>query len=101
MWEPKKITHPSVVVKLEYEDFAMLTVEKRRNKSSVVDEYEVTIDIFDICIETVYMYEFKEVEKCLVFIKQAVEKLYDEIGYYTELEIDQWIQEFEEDLNQY
>lgn len=101
MWEPRKITHPSVVAKLEFEDFALITVEKRRNKSQVVDEYEVTVDVYDICVETVYMYEFKEVEKCLTYIKEAVELLYDEIGYYTQGEVDQWVEDFENNLSQF
>jgi hypothetical protein len=101
MWEQKKTTHVNQVVKFDFEDFATLVVEKRKNKQEIIDQYSINFEIFDVCTETVYMYDLKEVESCLKFIRTAVEKLYEEISYLNYLEIQSWVEDFEDELSAY
>ena len=47
MWEQIKSKHPSVMMKLEYEEFASIEVEKTIN--GAISKYVINVEIYDIC----------------------------------------------------
>ena len=98
MWEQIKSKHPSVMMKLEYEDFASIEVEKMISGS--ISKYEVNVEVYDICSDSCAFFELKEVEVSLKTIKREIEKLYDEIPLFDEEDLEKWVDKFHDLLSE-
>ena len=99
MWEPKQIKHPSILMSLEYEEFASIEVEKRIK--GAIAQFVISINIFDIIEDSVVTFDLREVEKALSCIKKQIEELYDKIPLFDDDDLDEWIESFQENLSSY
>ena len=68
MWEQIKSKHPSLMMKLEYEEFASIEVEKTLN--GIIAKYVINVEIYDICNDSCTFFDVKEVELSLKRIKK-------------------------------
>ena len=97
MWESKKSKHPTIIMSLEYEEFALIEVEKIFKGS--LPQYIIDIDIYDVLNDSIICYELKEVQKALEVIKKEIEELYDDIPLFDDVELKKWIDDFQFEIS--
>lgn len=94
MWAQLKSNHPSVIMKLEFEEFASIEVEK--TLKGVIPQYVVNVDIYDIGSDSCVLFELKDIEKALKIIKKEIEELYNEIPLFDDSDIESWFDNFQD-----
>ena len=94
MWEQKKSKHPSVIVMMEYDDFASIEVEK--TKKGNIFQYIVNIDVYNIYTDSAIFYDLKDIESALKVIKKQIEELYEDIPLFSDDDITNWIEDFQD-----
>lgn len=99
MWEQIKSKHPSVMMKLEYEEFANIEVEKTIN--GAISKYVVNVEIYDICNDSCTFFDLREVESSLKRIKKEIEELYNEIPLFDDNDLENWVEDFHDLLNEF
>lgn len=57
MWEQKKSKHPTIILCLEYEEFAAIEVEKILKGS--IPQYTINVDIYNIINDSMVLYDLK------------------------------------------
>ena len=99
MWEQIKSKHPSVMMKLEYEEFASIEVEK--NINGAISKYVINVEIYDICNDSCTFFDLREVESSLKRIKKEIEELYNEIPLFDDNDLENWVEDFHDLLNEF
>lgn len=99
MWEQIKSKHPSVMMKLEYEEFANIEVEK--TISGAISKYVINVEIYDICNDSCTFFDLREVESSLKRIKKEIEELYNEISLFDDNDLENWVEDFHDLLNEF
>ena len=99
MWEQIKSKHPSVMMKLEYEEFANIEVEK--TISGAISKYVINVEIYDICNDSCTFFDLREVESSLKIIKKEIEELYNEIPLFDDNDLENWVEDFHDLLNEF
>ena len=99
MWEQIKSKHPSVMMKLEYEEFANIEVEK--TISGAISKYVINVEIYDICNDSCTFFDLREVESSLKRIKKEIEELYNEIPLFDDNDLENWVEDFHVLLNEF
>ena len=99
MWEQIKSKHPSVMMKLEYEEFANIEVEK--TISGAISKYVINVEIYDICNDSCTFFDLREVESSLKRIKKEIEELYNEIPLFDDNDLENWVEAFHDLLNEF
>lgn len=99
MWEQIKSKHPSVMMKLEYEEFASIEVEKTISGS--ISKYVINVEIYDICNDSCTFFDLREVESSLKRIKKEIEELYNEIPLFDDNDLENWVEDFHDLLNEF
>lgn len=99
MWEQIKSKHPSVMMKLEYEEFA--TVEVEKTISGAISKYVINVEIYDICNDSCTFFDLREVESSLKRIKKEIEELYNEIPLFDDNDLENWVEDFHDLLNEF
>lgn len=99
MWEQIKSKHPSVMMKLEYEEFANIEVEK--TISGAISKYVINVEIYDICNDSCIFFDLREVESSLKRIKKEIEELYNEIPLFDDNDLENWVEDFHDLLNEF
>ncbi|MBE6132293.1 MAG: hypothetical protein E7180_02715 [Erysipelotrichaceae bacterium] len=99
MWEQIKSKHPSVMMKLEYEEFANIEVEK--TISGAISKYVINVEIYDICNDSCTFFDLREVESSLKRIKKEIEELYNEIPLFDDNDLENWVEDFHDLLNEF
>lgn len=99
MWEQIKSKHPSVMMKLEYEEFANIEVEKTIN--GAISKYVINVEIYDICNDSCTFFDLREVESSLKRIKKEIEELYNEIPLFDDNDLENWVEDFHDLLNEF
>lgn len=99
MWEQKKSKHPTIILCLEYEEFASIEIEKILKGS--IPQYTINVDVYNIINDSVILYDLKDVEKALNEIKKSIEELYEDIPLMNDDEITSWVEEFQDCLAVY
>jgi hypothetical protein len=99
MWNQEKPKRNNVIIYATFEDFANIEVEKRIKGS--LAHYEILIHVEDICDESIDLFSLDEVTKALSFVKEKIEKLYDDIPLMEDEDLEKWIEEFEEEIEEY
>ena len=99
MWEQIKSKHPSVMMKLEYEEFANIEVEK--TISGAISKYVINVEIYDICNDSCTFFDLREVESSLKRIKKEIEELYNEIPLFDNNDLENWVEDFHDLLNEF
>ena len=99
MWEHIKSKHPSVMMKLEYEEFANIEVEK--TISGAISKYVINVEIYDICNDSCTFFDLREVESSLKRIKKEIEELYNEIPLFDDNDLENWVEDFHDLLNEF
>lgn len=97
MWESVKSKQPTVILALEFEDFARIEVEK--TLKGTIPQYGVAVEIFDYMSDLITLYALKDVESALETIKNAVETFYDEMPLMNDQEIEEWVDTFQDSLS--
>lgn len=97
MWIQEKNKRSTVVIELNYEDFAHIIVEKK--SKGLINQFTINFEIDDILNDTFNSYDLKEVTKVLEIIKKEIEELYDQIPLFDEQKIQNWIDEFYDKIN--
>lgn len=100
MWENVKTSRNTVILSLSYEDFATIQVEKRMRNNGMI-EYEISFHIEDVHDSIISCFKLEDVEKILKVSKSLIENLYDEIDGMDDIEIDEWIEDFEDQVNDF
>ena len=100
MWENVKNSRNTVILSLSYEDFATIQVEKRMRNNGMI-EYEISFHIEDVHDSLISWFKLEDVEKILKVSKSLIENLYDEIDGMDDIEIDEWIEDFEDQVNDF
>lgn len=96
MWESARLKHPSVILALEFEDFARIEVDK--TLKGTIPQYGVAVEIFDYMSDAITLYSLKDVESALETIKKEIETFYDEMPLMNDREIEEWIDNFQDTL---
>lgn len=99
MWETLKLNQPNSILSLEYEGFASINVEKIQKGS--LYEYIVDINIYNLLEDSIVTYSMKELEKSLEFIKEKIEDLYNSYDSYNDIELNEWIDNFQDEIEEY
>ena len=99
MWEQIKSKHPSVMMKLEYEEIANIEVEK--TISGAISKYVINVEIYDICNDSCTFFDLREVESSLKRIKKEIEELYNEIPLFDDNDLENWVEDFHDLLNEF
>ena len=99
MWEQIKSKHPSVMMKLEYEEFANIEVEK--TISGAISKYVINVEIYDICNDSCTFFDLREVESSLKRIKKEIEELHNEIPLFDDNDLENWVEDFHDLLNEF
>lgn len=99
MWETLKSNQPNSILSLEYEEFASINVEKIQKGS--LYEYIVDINIYNLLEDSIVTYSMKELEKSLEFIKEKIEDLYNSYDSYSDIELNEWIDNFQDEIEEY
>ncbi len=99
MWEQIKSKHPSVMMKLEYEEFANIEIEK--TISGAISKYVINVEIYDICNDSCTFFDLREVESSLKRIKKEIEELYNEIPLFDDNDLENWVEDFHDLLNEF
>ena len=100
MWEQVKTNKSGIILLLNYEDFASIEVKKRLTSSSLT-EYEISFHIERVSDQSVVAYKLDDVKKVLEKAKEMIEILYDEMDYYTNSDIYDFLDEFVEAINDF
>ncbi len=100
-WTTKKTNLPSVMISLEYDDFATVEVEKKKMKNSSLMQYVISVEIKDLFCESFIIDDFQEVEKALKEIKTQIEILYDNLDEYDEEDLNDWCEVFSDTIQEF
>ena len=98
MWVQRKVKSSSIILSLDYKDFAFIEVEK--NKKGSVDFYTINFEIYDICSNSFVFYKMNEISTCLTILKEEIEKLYRNIYILNDEELEAFIDSLLDKIDQ-
>ena len=100
MWENNKSTSNTIILSMNYYDFSSIIVEKRiTSKGNIYYELKVSVD--DVIEQIVDISNIDNVKTVISNIKPMIEDLYEDIIDMDDNELNLWVEDFLDQINDY
>ena len=99
MWETKKSRKTNSILCLEFNEFALVEVEKIKKDN--LNFFSIEFDIYDIYNNNFVLYKMEDITNILNIFKKEVERLYNIIDDLSDNELDDYLDKLDDLLNDY
>lgn len=99
MWKDLKTKKSNTILCLEYEEFAYVEIDKIKKDN--INFFSLELEIYDTYNNNFVLYKMDDVLKVLSVFKEEVEQLYDRFNDLSKKELDDFLDDLDEKLNNY